>query len=144
MTASRKVFRADLKTELAPLMPSVPSGNFFQYEPATYNGVSPIVFLRSDGSEHEEITKATNSDFFIQVHILTLYGDVQGGTYNEEDATDLLDDVEQELSAAVETKRVVRDKWQKLFFVNRSTVDPQPVGGELYLHEVITLQGRMY
>lgn len=144
MTASRKQFREDLKTELGPLLTSVPTGNFYDYEPATYFGRSPVVFLRPDGVEHEEVTKALNSDFFIQVHIMTLYADLQGNVYNEENATDLLDDIESELSAAVQTKRVVTNKWQKLSYERRSTVDPQPVGGDLYLHEVITLRGRMF
>lgn len=145
MAASRKTFRTDLKAELAPLLTSLQSQNdFFKYEPANYNQRSPIVFLRPAGSEHPRMTRVSNSEFFVEAHILVLYADMTNSAYNEEDATDLLDDLEQQLTEAVDTKRVVANKWQDLSIVGRSTVEPEPVGGELYLHEVVTLSGKLY
>jgi hypothetical protein len=145
MSASRKTFRTDLKAELAPLISSLQSqSDFFKYEPANYNKRSPIVFLRPAGSEHPRHTRVSDSDFFIEAHLLVLYADLDSGTYNEEDSTDLLDDLEQQLTEAVDTKRRVADKWQDLSILGRSDVNPEPVGGELYLHEVVTLHGQLY
>ncbi len=145
MSASRKTFRTDLKAELAPLMSSLQSqSDFFRYEPANYNKRSPIVFLRPAGSEHPRKTRVSDSDFFVEAHLLVLYADLNNGTYNEEDSTDLLDDLEQQLVEAVDTKRRVDNKWQDLSIYARSEVNAEPVGGELYLHEVVTLQGKLY
>lgn len=145
MTANRKTLRTDLKTELAPLMTSLQSADdFYRYEPASYNKKSPIIFLRSKGAEHPEVTKKLNSEFFIEVHLLTLYADMVTGTYAEEAASDLLDDLENQLSAAVEAKRVVSNKWQKLSIEGRSDALPEPIGGEMWLHEVVTLQASLF
>lgn len=144
-TANRKTLRTDLKTELAPAFSSmlVDADDFYKYEPASYHGHSPVVFLASSGAEHPEVTKALNSVFFVDVHLLALYKD-SAGVYTEEQAADLLDDLEQTLSSAVEAKRVVANKWQKLSIEARSFAEPTPVGGELYLHEVVTLRASLY
>lgn len=144
MTASRKQTRTDLKAELATLMPSLPSDSFYRYEPADYGSKSPILFLRSNGAEHPRKLKTSDSTFFIEAHILTLYADYANETYQEEAATDLLDDLEEELSTAVDTKRVVANKWQDLAVEGRSLVDEQPVKGELYLHEVVLLRVTLF
>lgn len=145
MTANRKTLRTDLKAELAPAFADmlVEADDFYKYEPSSYNGHSPVIFLASAGAEHPEVTKALNSVFFVEVHLLTLYKD-KDGVYTEEQAADLLDDMEQKLSETVETKRVVAGKWQKLSFEARSFAEPTPVGGELYLHEVVTLRASLY
>lgn len=145
MTASRKTLRADLKAELAPAFSSflVDANDFYEYEPSSYKGHSPVIFLAPGGAEHPERTRAIDSEFFVEVHLLTLYKD-KDGVYTEKEATDLLDDMEQTLSSIVQTKRVVANKWQKLSFEARSFVEPVPVGGELYLHEVATLRASLY
>lgn len=146
MTASRKQARADLKAYLQPLMTLVAAQDFYAFEPADYKGRSPVVFLSSGGASHNKtVLKALDSTFFVNVHLLTLYADMQASTYNEEDASDLLDDMEQQLSAAVEAKPVYPTKWQELAYEDRTIADePQQIGGELYLHEVVTLRVRMY
>lgn len=145
MTANRKTLRADIKAEFAPEFSDmlVSEDDFYKYEPSSYGGHSPVIFLASAGAEHPEVTKKINSEFFVEVHLLTLYKD-KDGVYTEEQAADLLDDMEQRLSETVETKRVVANKWQKLSFEARSFAEPTPVGGELYLHEVVTLRASLY
>ncbi|MDD2921791.1 MAG: hypothetical protein PHQ36_05840 [Anaerolineales bacterium] len=146
MTASRKQLRADLKAYFSPLITALQSeDDFYKYEPADYKSRSPIVFLNSGGAAHPAHTKALDSEFLINVHLLALYADLNGGIYNEEAASNLLDDMEQQLSAAVEAKRTYPGKWQFIGFEGDSQADePQQVGGDLYLHEVVTLRVRMY
>lgn len=145
MTANRKTLRADIKTEFAPEFADllVTTDDFYAYEPSSYGGHSPVIFLASAGAEHPEVTKKINSDFFIEVHMLTLYKD-SNGVYTEQQAADALDDLENRLSQTVETKRVVANKWQKLSFEARSFAEPTPVGGELYLHEVALLRASLF
>ena len=146
MTASRKQARTDLKAYLQPLMTLVAAEDFYKYEPADYKSHSPVVFLSAGGAAHPKtVLKALESVYYINVHLLTLYADMSNNAYNEEDAADLLDDLEQQLSAAVEAKPAYPGKWQELAFEERSIADePQQIGGELYLHEVATLRLRMY
>lgn len=145
MTANRKTLRADIKTEFAPEFADllVTTDDFYSYEPSSYGGHSPVIFLASAGAEHPEVTKKINSAVFIEVHMLTLYKD-SNGVYTEQQAADALDDLENRLSQTVETKRVVANKWQKLSFEARSFAEPTPVGGELYLHEVALLRASLF
>jgi hypothetical protein len=146
MTPSRKKFRADLKDEISPLLTSLQKqDDFFQYEPASYGARSPIVFLRPSGSSTQGHTRTDDdTTFYVELHVLALYGDMVGKVYNEEAATDLLDDIEQQVRDAVKIKRRVEGKWQDLSIDGRTAITNEPVGGDLYLHESITLKGRMY
>ena len=144
MTGSRKQTRTDLRDELAPLVTSVPSHNFYRYEPQDYLGKSPVVFLRSIGAEHPKVTKTSNSIFLVEAHILTLYADYTNEVYQEEESSDLLDEIEKQIATAVDTKRVVPDKWTDLAIEGRTIIDDQPAGGVLYLHEAVLLRVSLY
>src|SRR5688572_24845294 len=101
MVASRKQTRTDLKDYFGPLFVSAnllqSLDDFYKYEPADYGKRSPIVFLNAGGSEHPWGTRhALNSNFIINVHLLTLYSEKisdEETNYFEEQAADQLDDM---------------------------------------------------
>ena len=138
---SRKAARYNLADELFPLLTAVDTGASYAYEPADFKGKSPVVYLCSDGSDRPPFTNAgIKTTFYFNLHLLVLYADLEGKLWYEKDAADGLDDLECQLTDAMTQKRMTPGKWKNLFRDGRSRADlPEIIGGEMYLHEIITV-----
>src|SRR5512143_3429201 len=92
-----------------------------EYEPASFRGTSPLVYLTSAGSHPIPETRTSDdTTLFLNVHFVVLYGDTEGEVYNERDATDLLDDMDAALRQALADHRRLEDKWQFASYAGRS------------------------
>ena len=137
---SRKVARNALGDALAGKMPTAKT--VYPYYPHDFAGESPVVFLSSSGTARTKLTgRGYEVTHQINVHLCVWYGDGQAN-YNELQAEDLLDQLEEELSAAVlEIEAAHTGNLRTVRFVARSDANETlPVGGDLYLHEIVTIE----
>lgn len=141
MITNRKEARSTLYTLLAASLTGAQAG--YKYAAHDFGGASPVFYLSSSGTESTPMTgRGVKNRFFINVHLLTLYA--SGDVYTEEIAEDTLDLLEDQLRQAMAVNRKTAD-WQDARFAGRSSADaPLMVGGELYLHEVISIVMEAY
>lgn len=140
MTISRKAARAALGAGLSARLPSAKT--VYAYYPHDFGGESPVVFLSSSGTERPKLTgRGYETRHTINVHFAVWYGDGQA-SYNEQQAEDLLDDLEEELSAAIlEIEAAHEGGLRTVRLSGRSDANETlPVGGEIYLHEIVALE----
>lgn len=145
MTTNRKTLRQALRTLLYAEVTSAQA--VYGYQKARLAGQSPVVAITSAASERERFTMAgSRLAAAFEVHTFVLHSDgAAGGTYTEEDAENLLDDIEQQIAAAVDKNPVKAGKWGRLAYGGATDArDLVKIEGVDYLHEVITIEMQEY
>jgi hypothetical protein len=135
VAASRKRIRhalADLLRGEITLAQAV-----YRYQKANLKGQTPVLCVTSAGSRREPLTmQGSTAGFRYDIHVFTLYKDASGA-WTEEQAEDMLDDIEQQVAATCDKYRK-STAWARLVYADPSDArTPVTLGGVTYLHEII-------
>ena len=137
---SRKAIRKKLKELLEGISLLQDA---YHYKPHTFEGQSPVIYITSSGTNTRWLTgQGFQNSIYVNLHICTLYASTLGETiaYQEEQAEDLLDDIEAAIRNVLKDNAAVAGHWQGLRYFDRSNADtPMLIEGDLYLHEIIPL-----
>lgn len=140
VTVGRKAVRKAIAAGLAANMPTAQV--VYDYQKSDFDQQSPVVRVFSAGSNRPSMTARGNrSRFTFSIELWVLYAN--SGSWNEADAEDALDDLEQELVQWVSDNQV-GDLWTALKFERPSLLGNVIVGGAPYLVEDITLVAEVY
>jgi hypothetical protein len=138
MSSSRETVRDALATLLnsALTISGGPAEAFYGYPVADFRGQSPVVVLASRGSERTMETMSTRrkSLFHLDIMSFTLYSD--GSSWNEDDAEDRLDIIEQVIDQTIATNLVTSD-WADIGYDGTTECGNATIGGTQYRYEVI-------
>jgi hypothetical protein len=137
MSANRKTLRAALAGVLTTEVTSAQA--VYAYQKARLNGQTPVICVTSAGSSRERMTmRGGRLSALLDIHVFVLYSD--GASWTEAQAEDRLDDIEQQIAAAVE-KYARSTSWASLAYAERSDArTPVTLEGITYLHEVIPVE----
>lgn len=135
---SRKTAREALATYLTSIMTSATA--VYAYQVADFNKQSPVCYLTSSKAFRERFTRdGFNSEFSINLHTFVLYPSEKTTGYTEQDAENILDQLEQETAEAVlaiKNHEIIKN----IRYGEPSNADDVvEIGGETYLHEIIPL-----
>lgn len=135
---SRKDVRMALIAGLKGSITGIDQAQIIGYKPPL-KGEFPWIAVLSDGSGRPPMTqRGTESEFYI--NILTYVAE-SALNWTEEQAEQLLDDLEAQIAAYLETVKGNINNWNSLDYSERSRVsrfDPQ--GGTVYLIEAIPVK----
>lgn len=137
---NRKDARNALGAALSPLMTS--AQQVYAFYPHDFGGQSPVVFLTSAGTRREKLTgQGYEVVYLINAHLAVWYGDGQEA-WDEQQAEDLLDDLEGQLADAVLTIELAHTGGIKTLRQGPESNANETliVGGTMYLHEVVSLE----
>lgn len=142
MTALRETTRDALTVLLSAGVTSAQT--VYNYQINDLGGQSPVVICYSAGSNREPLTGQGNqTHVYLNVDSYVLYRDPES-SYGEDDAEDMLDAIEQEIAAVIESNRTNGTIWGYLGYDDASTVLKVDLGGTFYLWESIPLLARVY
>jgi hypothetical protein len=149
MVANRKTYRKLLAAEIgAALTTANLVQAVYSYRVSNFAGKSPAVVFSSAGSDRrQEITGEPDAEtaLIFNVDVFTLYADKSSG-WNEEDAEDRIDDIEQVIANWVQVNsnglgrtELGQTSWFELVFNERSAtgsyLQPERIGGQEYRRE---------
>jgi hypothetical protein len=144
MTTNRKTLRLALRTLLKAEVTS--AQEVYGYQKARLKGMTPLVCITSASSERPRFTMAgSRLAAAFDVHTFVLHSDGAAATWTEEDAENMLDDLEQEIAAACGKNPVRAGKWDKLAYSGPTDARALvKIEGVDYLHEVVTIDMQEY
>lgn len=137
MAASRKLTRQALG---ALLKTSVTKAKeVYRYQETAFKAKSPIVVISSGSSARERLTmRGSGAMFQFDAHIFVLQK-TKDGTWLNEQAEDLLDDIEQQICEAVDTNQRTA-AWEAIKYADATDArDPVTIEGNTYLYESIPI-----
>lgn len=139
MAASRKDTRKALGRLLKATVTS--AKEVFPYQETSLKGKSPIVVISSAGSLRERITlRGSAATFQFDAHVFVLQG-VKNGPWLNEQAEDMLDDIEQQICEAVDNNQRNAPYWESIRYAESSDArEPLTIEGNTYLYERIAIQ----
>ena len=142
--------RADARVELASILRTVLAGDgkpvtaVYEYQPATFNGQSPVVTVSSAGAHHPSFTHQGNqATFSYYIHVFVLYSDADSG-WTESDCENRLDLIEKNIIETLIANRVHQPYWNLLHQDEPSNAISVKIGGLEYRVEVITVHTEVY
>lgn len=104
---------------------------------ADFQKQSPVVVIASAGTERRRWTfQGGRALHRFTIYVFVLYKDEDAG-WDEEDAEDLLDDIEEGIAGILEANAGKCDYWQSLAYDGASECAGVPVAGEEYRVETI-------
>jgi len=135
---SRKSAREALASYLTAKLVSATA--VYPYQVADFNKQSPVCYLTSSKAFRERFTRdGFNSEFTINLHTFVLYPSEKTEGYTEQDAENILDQLEQETAEAVlaiKNHAIIKN----IRYGEPTNADNAvEIGGEMYLHEIIPL-----
>lgn len=135
---SRKSAREALASYLSTKLVSATA--VYPFQVADFNKQSPVCYLTSSKAFRERFTRdGFNSEFTINLHNFVLYPSEQTTGYTEQDAENILDQLEQETAEAVlaiKNHEIIKN----IRYGEPTNADTAiEIGGETYLHEIIPL-----
>ncbi len=137
---SRKDVRQALASGLTTALTAAQA--VYRYQKSDFSQQSPVVRVYSSGSERPAMTaRGIRSKFFFTVELWVLYAN--GTTWDEEDAEDAMDTLEQQVMGYVANNQVTTT-WTTLRYGRPSTLGNVTVGGAPYLVEEIVLVAEVY
>ncbi len=144
MTTNRKTLRQALRVLLAAEVTSAQA--VYAYQKARLAGQSPVVAITSASSERERFTmQGSRLTAAFDVHTFVLHSDGSAATWTEENAENMLDDLEQQIAAACDRNPVKVNGWARLVYSGATDArDLVKIEGVDYLHEVITIEMQEY
>lgn len=146
MTTNRKALRQALRTLLAAEVTSAQA--VYGYQKARLAGQTPIVAITSASSERERFTMAGSTlaaVFDVHTFVLHSNGATGATTWTEEDAENMLDDLEQQIAQACDRNPVKANGWARLAYKGATDArDLVKIEGVDYLHETITVEMQEY
>lgn len=139
MSSSRKDVRQALAGVLDREVTSAQA--VYAFQKARIKGQTPVLCVTSAGSAREALTmQGSAAAFRLDINVFVLYSD--GSTWTEEQAEDMLDDLEQQIADVCDRYRV-SNKWARLAYAEPSDArTPIVLEGVTYLHEVIPVEIR--
>lgn len=115
----------------------------WNYYKGDFEGRAVVVIVSSLGSQRPKFTlQGRKLQARYQIVVYVLYGDSRGG-WDEADAEDKLDEIEQKIYNALDAYTCHGDFWKSLEVNNPngfSAVDFVAIGGTEYKRETITVQ----
>lgn len=139
MTINRKDARYALAGYLGEKLTAAQAVHAYQV--ADFQGASPVVYITSSGSDRQRLTgRGLTSSFTFNVHLFVLYpSEHTGEGYTEQQAEDILDDLEHQVAQAVEEIHG-HSLIKAISYAEQSNADTTAeIGGETYLHEIVPL-----
>lgn len=135
MAASRKVSRQALGQLLKTAVTT--AKEVYRYQETQFKGKSPIVVISSGSSTRERVTmRGSFATFQFDVHVFVLQK-TKDGTWLNEQAEDLLDDIEQQICEAIDSNQRTA-AWQAIRYSDATDArDPVTIEGNTYLYERI-------
>lgn len=118
-----------------------PAQAVYGYPVSDFQQQSPVVVLRSAGSERTMETMSTRrkSLLYLDLMAFTLYADA-ASNWTEADAEDQLDSIEQIVDETVAANLVNGTTWADIGYDSKTTTGNVTIGGEQYRYEVIPLK----
>lgn len=111
----------------------------YDHQVGDFNGQSPVVVVSSGGSLHEPGSfDGSHAAFWLNVQVFVLYASADGN-WNEEDAEDALDDIDEAISGIFSDNQVSLH-WQSITQDERSLTDGIEIGGVEYRIELISIR----
>lgn len=144
--AGRKDIRAQLQSllEAGLVGDGKPVQVVYGGQVADFQGQSPVVVIASAGSERRRWTfKGGRALHRFKIFVFVLYKDAEAG-WDEEDAEDLLDDIEESIAGILDANAGKCDYWQSLTYDAASECAGVPVAGEEYRVETIFVVAQAY
>jgi len=142
--------RSDARVELAAILSTalvgtgLPVQAVYAYQPATFNGESPVVTVSSAGAQHPSLTHQGNmATFSYYIHVFVLYSDADSG-WTESDCETRLDLIEKTIFDTLIANRVHEGYWNLLHQDEPSNAISVKIGGLEYRAEVITVVLEVY
>lgn len=146
MSYTRETARDALATLLDAALVGTgkPAEAFYGYPVADFQQQSPVVVLRSAGSERSMETMATRRQSVLHFDIIafTLYADATS-SWTEADAEDKLDAIESVVDDTIQAN-LVTDNWADIGYDGKSSTGNVTIGGEQYRYEVIPIRITIY
>jgi hypothetical protein len=117
-----------------------PAQAFYGYPVADFQNQSPVVVLRSAGSERTMETMSTRRKSMLSFDIIsfTLYADPASG-WTEANAEDKLDAIEQVVDETIAANLVNGTTWADIGYDGKSSAGNVTIGGEQYRYELIPI-----
>jgi hypothetical protein len=147
MSYSRETARDALATLLSAALvgSGLPAQAFYGYMVADFQGQSPVVTIRSAGSDRTMQTLSTRRKSMLYYDIIsfTLYADA-ASNWTEANAEDKLDAIEQVVDGTIAANLVNGTTWADIGYAGKSSTGYTNIGGELYRHELIPIQITVY
>lgn len=139
MTVSRRDAREALAAYLTGTI--IAATAVYPYQVADFAGQSPIVYITSSGSERTKLTgQGYRSMFKLNVHSFVLYPSKATDGYTEQDAENILDEIEHQVADAflsIANNPVIK----AISYGETSNADNTiEIGGETYLHEIMPVE----
>jgi hypothetical protein len=135
---SRKDVRETLAATLEANVPSAQA--VYSYQVTSFGGQSPVLAVTSSGTQRDPLTmRGSQPTYRYDIHVFVLHSD-KASSWTEQDAENLLDQLEAEIGAVVDAYRRAT-AWQRLTYAEASDARSTPViEGQRYLHEVIPVE----
>lgn len=139
MVASRKAVRHALGALLANAVTAAQA--VYAYQETQLRGRSPIVSINSASSTRERFTmQGSLATFAFDVHVFVLQRAKDGSWYDNEQAENLLDDIEQQICQAVDENQH-GEHWVSLRYAGSSDArEPVTIEGNIYLYELLQIE----
>lgn len=142
MTFNRKDVRSAWATLISSGVSSAQS--VYGYQRGDLQGETPVVVMYSAGIDRSPLTpQGSQAPYHLNTDIYVLYNDPDSD-YGEDDAEDMLDDIESQIATVVEDNRANTPTWGHLSYSGESVVVKVQLGGDTYLWESIPLIFRVY
>lgn len=137
------ISRKDARNALAGYLSSTLTSaqKVYAYQVSDFSQEAPIVYITSSGSDRQLLTgRGFSNAFSLNVHTFVLYpSEHTGKNYNEQNAEDILDQLEAQIAQAVLDIRG-HSIIKSIQYQEGSNADTTvEIGGETYLHEIIPL-----
>lgn len=132
------ISRESVRKELHGLLQvGVPSAQaVVAYQASDFEGKSPVVMITGAGTSRDTMTfDGMKARFFFGVSLFILHADPASG-WTEEEAEDLIDQVEYEVAKTFEANQRSQ-YWEAIVWEESSLIDRITVSGEPFLLEVI-------
>ena len=143
MAVDRETSRDALTALLSTGVTSAQS--VYGYQKGDLGSESPVVVVYSSGANHNPLTQQGNETrFFFNVDAYILYNDPDNASYNEDNAEDILDAVENEIAQVIEDNRSNGVIWGWMGYAGESVVLKIVLGGTTYLWESAPILVRVY
>jgi hypothetical protein len=142
MSYTRETARDALASLLSAALvgTGLPAQAFYGYPVADFQSQSPVVVLRSAGSERTMETMSTRRKSFLHYDIIsfTLYADA-ASSWTEANAEDKLDAIEQVVDETLAANLVNGTTWADIGYDGKSTTGNVTIGGEQFRFELIPI-----
>jgi hypothetical protein len=142
--------RSDARVELASILSTALVGSgkpcqaVYAYQPATFNGQSPVVTVSSAGAHRPSFTHQGNqATFSYYIHVFVLYSDADSG-WTESDCETRLDLIEKTILETLIANRIREGHWNLLHQDEPSNAVSVKISGLEYRAEVITVIAEVY